>query len=81
MTRDMVWDGRVEPMGVNEAAVGAFLRQADRPGELVIWWVEPGLDGVADLLVSRELTTDNPIRVRPGQRLVFDRGWFSAAPR
>jgi len=75
-TREMLWEGRVEPMGVGEAAVGAFLRQADRPGELVIWWVEAALDGVADLLVSRELTTDNPVRVRPGQWLAFDGGWF-----
>ena len=66
----MVWTG--EPQ--DEPRFAPFLRLADRPGELVIWWMESDLMGRCDLLVSRELTTSDPVRVRPGETLVLSGG-------
>lgn len=75
MIERLNWGG-LNADGTADTLVGPFLRQLDRPGSLVIWWFEPDMGGTCDLLVSRELTTDSPLRVRPGQSIVLAGDWL-----
>lgn len=70
----MIWTG--DPG--DEPRFAPFLRQADRVGARAIWWMEPGFDGRADLLISHELSDSLPMRVRPGTGLELRGGWFVA---
>lgn len=72
MAEVMQWTG--DPGDENRFA--PFLRRADRVGANVIWWMEPGFDGRADVLISHELAEGNPLRVRPGYGLELRGAWF-----
>lgn len=71
----MRWDG--DPR--DETRLAPFLRRGDRPGERIIWWLEPDFEGRADLLVTRETATGATLRVRPGSSLRLSGGEFSVA--
>lgn len=76
MTPDTIsWSG--DPR--DEQRIAAFLRRGDRDGARVIWWLEPDFAGLCDLLVTRELASGAPLRVRPNSMLRLQRdGEFSA---
>lgn len=68
------WSGDL----ADEDRIAPFLKQADGPFHPpVCWWVEPDLDGRADLLVTRQLARTDPMRVRPGDVVIFDGEQFS----
>ena len=63
----------------DEQRMTRFLRRGNRPGERVIWWLEPDFEGSCDLLITREGATGVPLRVRPGGMLRLSAGEFSVA--
>jgi hypothetical protein len=64
----------------DEPKVAPFLRQVDGPYEPpVCWWLEPDLSGRCDLLITRQLSKEQPLRVRPGQSVVLEGRAFRAA--
>lgn len=70
---EITWTGDVDDI----PRIAPVMRAASRPGGSVIWWAEPDMLGSADLLVTRELSTDAPIRLRPGDRLRSEGGELS----
>jgi hypothetical protein len=76
---EIVWTGDVEDI----PRIAPVMRAASRPGANIIWWAEPDMLGSADLMVTRELSVDAPIRLRPGDRLRSEGGELSrvAQPR
>lgn len=74
-TLTMTWTGDPD----DEARIAPFLRRGDGPAvPPVCWWLEPDLTGRCDLLVTRQLSKADPVRVRPGDAVVFDGREFSA---
>lgn len=61
----------------DEQRMARFLRRGNRPGERVIWWLEPDFESRCDLLITRESATKDPLRVRPGGTLRLSAGDFS----
>ena len=71
------WTGDVG----DEARIAPFLKQPDGPFHPpVCWWLEPTFDGRADLLVTHQLSRDEPTRVRPGQVLARSGDGFTVLP-
>lgn len=68
----MEWTGDAD----DAARFAPFLGRADRVGARTIWWLEPDFTGRCDLLVTHELASDPPLRVRPGVSLELRGDWF-----
>ena len=70
MIENLFWTG--DPPQEWPENLGEFLRQGDLPGRRVSWWIEPAFLGGDSLYITYELSTEDPLRVRPYQWVHFD---------
>jgi hypothetical protein len=58
------WSGN--PRDTEEPDFRDFIAHGLTATPRLIWWLEPSMFGLADLLLTTELADGDPIRVRPG---------------